>query len=63
VLLEALIDAVGRVARVRVLRSPSPLLSKAAIAALRKSSLSPGRIGKQAVAVRMKIPYRFVLDG
>jgi protein TonB len=63
VLLEVLVGADGEVRAVKVLRSPSKLLARAAIAALKRSSLLPGRIGSRAVAVRMKIPYRFVLDG
>jgi len=61
--LEVFIDEKGRVYRVRVLKSPGHGLEKAAIRALGKSSFSPGFMGDKAVPVRIRIPYRFVLDG
>ena len=61
--LEVLIDEKGRVRKVRVLKSPGHDLDKAAIAALSKSTFNPGYMGGKAVPVKIKIPYRFVLDG
>lgn len=63
VLLEVLIDAQGHVCKMRVLQSPDDSLSRAAMAALRRSSLTPGQVGQKPVPVKLTIPYRFVLDG
>ncbi len=60
--LEILIDENGRVRRVKVLKSPGHGLERAAIAALSKSKFNPGVINGRAVPVKIKIPYRFVLD-
>jgi len=60
--LEILIDENGRVRKVKVLKSPGHGLERAAIAALSKSKFNPGVINGKAVPVKIKIPYRFVLD-
>ena len=60
--LEILIDEKGRVRKVKVLKSPGHGLERAAISAVSKSKFNPGVINGKAVAVKIKIPYRFVLD-
>ena len=60
--LEILIDEHGRVRKVKVLKSPGHGLERAAIAAVSKSKFHPGVINGKAVPVKIKIPYRFVLD-
>ncbi|MCP4676328.1 MAG: energy transducer TonB [Deltaproteobacteria bacterium] len=60
--LEILIDENGRVRKVKVLKSPGHGLERAAIAAVSKSKFHPGVINGKAVPVKIKIPYRFVLD-
>ena len=61
--LEVLIDARGAVRKVRVLKTPSRALAQAAVMALRKSRFAPGYVDLTPVAVKLKIPYRFVLNG
>jgi protein TonB len=63
VLLRVMLDQRGRVCRVSVVSSPDAALATAAIAALRRSKLTPGYIGRRAVPVVLRIPYRFVLEG
>ena len=60
--LETLIDENGRVRKIKVLKSPGHGLEKAAISALSKSQFHPGLVGGKPVPVKIKIPYRFVLD-
>ncbi len=60
--LEVLIDEKGKVQKIRVLKNPGFGLDRAAIAAASKSRFHPGIVGGKAVPVKIKIPYRFVLD-
>ena len=60
--LEVLIDERGKVIKVRVLKTPGYGFEKAAIEALKKSEFNPGRVGSRAVPVKLKIPFRFVLE-
>ena len=60
--LETLIDEDGRVRKIKVLKSPGHGLEKAAILALSKSRFHPGVVNGKPVPVKIKIPYRFVLD-
>lgn len=60
--LEVLIDATGRVRHIKVLQTPGGGLEKAAISALTKSRFKPGMVGNKPVPVKIKIPYRFILD-
>ncbi|MBN2343080.1 MAG: energy transducer TonB [Deltaproteobacteria bacterium] len=62
VVLEVLIDKNGRVVQVKVLKTPGGGLEGAAISAVRRSLFEPGIAGGKAVPVKIKIPYRFVLD-
>lgn len=60
--LEVLIDARGRVRKVKVIKTPGYGLEKAAISALSRSKFNPGKVNGKPVPVKIKIPYRFVLD-
>lgn len=60
--LEVLIDASGRVRHIKVLKTPGGGLEKAAAAALAKSRFAPGMVNGKPVPVKIKIPYRFILD-
>ena len=60
--LEVLIDTEGRVRHVKVLKTPGAGLEKAAVAALSKSRFDPGMVNGKPVPVKIKIPYRFILD-
>ena len=60
--LEVLIDTKGNVRHVKVLKTPGGGLEKAAVAALSKSSFDPGMVNGKPVPVKIKIPYRFILD-
>ncbi|MDJ0765857.1 MAG: TonB family protein [Myxococcota bacterium] len=60
--LEILIDENGRVRKVKVIKTPGYGLEKAAIVAVSKSRFNPGVINGKAVPVKIKIPYKFMLD-
>jgi len=60
--LELLIGEEGRVLKIRVLQAPDRRLASAAIAAAKKSLFNPGMMGDRPVPVKIKIPYRFVLE-
>ncbi|RJO67041.1 MAG: energy transducer TonB [Myxococcales bacterium] len=60
--LEVLISETGKVLKVRVLKSLGYGLDEAAVAAVKKSEFLPGLKGKEAVPVKLRIPYRFVLE-
>ncbi|RJO64446.1 MAG: energy transducer TonB [Myxococcales bacterium] len=62
VMLEILIDEQGRVRKVRVLSAPDNAFAQAAVAAIRQSSFHPGLMGERPVAVKIQVPFRFVLD-
>jgi protein TonB len=63
VVLEVLVDRRGRVGDLRVLSSSGfTLLDKAAMAAVEKWLFEPGRRGDEAVAMRVRVPIRFVLE-
>jgi protein TonB len=60
VILEATIDARGRVTNVRVLRSV-PLLDQAAIDAVRQWEFTPTRLNGVAIPVVMTVTVHFTL--
>ncbi|MCP4602661.1 MAG: energy transducer TonB [Proteobacteria bacterium] len=60
--LEVLIDEQGRVSKIRVLKTLGHGLDRAAISAVSKSVFHPGIVGGKAVPVKIKIPYKFMLD-
>lgn len=61
VFVEFIVDEEGAVQNPRVARSPDPILSKAALDAVRASEFVPGRQRGQAVKVRFSLPISFVL--
>lgn len=63
VVMELLIDATGRVRKVDLVSGPGFGLNEAAVTAVQKFEFLPGRIQNDAVAVRIRYTYRFVLEG
>jgi TonB family protein len=61
VLAEVTIDDKGNVLAVRILKSAGEHFDMAVIEALQKSVFVPGYINKEAVAVRVIVPFRFNL--
>lgn len=59
--LELLIDRIGKVRKVTVLKSGGSAFDEAATKAMLQSSFVPGNIEGQPVAVRMRIPIKFSL--
>lgn len=63
VVMELLIDSAGRVRKVDLISGPGFGLNEAAVMAVQKFEFIPGRIQNDAVAVRIRYTYRFVLEG
>lgn len=61
VLAEVAIDDQGRVMAVKIAKSAGVHFDNAVIEALNKSYFTPGYIDKEAVAVRVLVPFRFNL--
>lgn len=61
VLAEVTIDDKGKVLEVKIAKSAGMHFDNAVIEALNKSVFVPGYIGKEAVAVRVLVPFRFNL--
>jgi protein TonB len=61
VIVEAVIDATGRVSGTRLLRS-IPLLDEAALAAVRQWVFTPTRLNGEPTSVVMTVTVRFTLD-
>ena len=61
VILEAMLDATGRVTQLRVIRS-EPLLDQAALDAVRQWRYTPSMYGGRPVSVLMTITVRFTLS-
>lgn len=63
VVLEAVVDTLGRVepASIRLISSPNPLFNEPAVGALRRSVFRPARVSGRAVRVLVRIPYEFVI--
>lgn len=62
VVLELLIDARGRVKKVRLLRGLRPELDKEAIKAARQMIFSPATVNGTPVAIKIPYTFTFVLD-
>lgn len=62
VVMDLLIDDIGKVREVTVVEAPNQELSKAAMSAAKGFEFSPAHIQKKAVAVRIRYTYRFVLE-
>jgi protein TonB len=61
VLAEVTIDEQGKVLEVKIMKSAGSAFDNAVTEALNKSIFVPGYIGKEAVAVRVLVPFRFNL--
>jgi periplasmic protein TonB len=61
VLAEITIDEQGKVIEVKIMKSAGSAFDNAVSEALKKSVFVPGYIGKEAVAVRVLVPFRFNL--
>ncbi len=62
VTLDVLIDASGAVRDARLVSGPGHGLNEAALAAVRRFQFKPAKVGAQAVAVRTRFIYNFVLE-
>lgn len=62
VVMELLIDDQGQVRQVQLLKGPGFGLNEAALSAIKNFKFRPARIQDQAVAVKIKYTYRFVLE-
>lgn len=62
VVMELLIDDQGQVRQVNLMKGPGFGLNEAALAAIKNFKFRPARIQDQAVAVKIKYTYRFVLE-
>ncbi len=62
VVLEAYIDASGKVRRVEIIRSPDNEMSSSAVETLLGTRFIPARVNGKNHAVRMRVPLRFTLQ-
>jgi len=62
VVMDLLIDSSGQVREVREVKSPDPELRDAALSAVKNFKFKPGKIQNQAIAVRIRYAYRFVIE-
>ena len=62
VIMNLLIDTLGKVREVSLIEGPNPELNAAALAAAKGFQFSPAMIQKQPVAVRIRYKYNFVLE-
>lgn len=65
VIIEAVVDTLGRVERpsLRVIASPHPALSASAEASIATAVFRPGRVDGRAVRVLVQVPVRFTISG
>jgi protein TonB len=63
VLVEAVLDTLGRAepGSLRVTDSPNPLFDREALTVVAGSRYRPGRVGGQAVRVRIQVPVAFTI--
>lgn len=62
VVMDILVDSVGAVRDARLIEGPGAGLDEAAMAAIRRFRFKPAEVAGQAVAVRIRYIYRFVLE-
>lgn len=62
VVMDILIDAAGKVREAKLVQGPEDSLNAAALEAVRGFAFKPARIQDQAVPVRIRYAYRFVLE-
>jgi len=60
-LAEITLDANGKLLEIKILKSAGSYFDNAVIEAIKQSTFTPGYIEKQAVAVRVLVPFRFKL--
>lgn len=62
VVMDLLIDQFGKVRSVVLVRGPGAGLNEAAVEAAKSFEFRPAKVGDQAVAVKIRYTYRFVLE-
>jgi len=62
VIMDILIDAVGKVRQAELVSGPDEELIQAALGAVRSFEFVPARVNESNVAVRIRYSYRFVLE-
>ncbi|NUN07027.1 MAG: energy transducer TonB [Bdellovibrio sp.] len=62
VVLDILVDSVGKVRDIHVVSGPGFGLNESAVEALRKFEFRPALKGANSVAVKIRYTYRFKLD-
>jgi periplasmic protein TonB len=62
VVMDLVIDQTGRVRSVELIRGPGAGLDEAAAEAVKSFLFRPAKVGEQAVAVKIRYTYRFVLE-
>lgn len=62
VVMDIIIDQQGRVRDANLVRGPGFGLNEAAMAVIKDFLFRPARVGEQAVAVKIRYSYRFVLE-
>ena len=62
VVMDLLIDSSGKVRSVTLIKGPGFGLNEAALSAIEKFEFLPAKMGEQAVAVKIRYSYRFVLE-
>lgn len=62
VVMDILIDSLGVVREVKLLKGPGYGLNEAAIEAIQKFKFLPARVQTQKVAVRIRYTYKFILE-
>jgi protein TonB len=62
VIMDLLIDQLGKVRQVSVVDGPGYGLNEAAAEGMKNFIFEPAKIGTQSVAVRIRYSYRFVIE-
>ncbi len=62
VILDLIVKSSGEVGSVKVVQSPAPELSDAAIKAIREFKFRPARLKDKPVAIQIRYTYRFILE-
>ena len=62
VVLDIIVSSKGEVSSAKVVTSPSPELSEAALLALQKFRFRPARLKDKPVAIQIRYTYRFILE-
>ncbi len=62
VILDLVVRSSGEVGSVKVVQSPAPELSEAAMKAVREFKFRPARLKDKPVAIQIRYTYRFILE-